>query len=363
MNGLEVEGLTKSFGRHAVLRGVNLHVPAGELVAILGESGGGKTTLLRLICGFERASGGTIRIGDVAVCGKRLHVKPEQRGIGYVAQEGALFPHLSVAENIVFGLRRHDRRTRHGVAELLELVGLSAAFATRAPQALSGGEQQRVALARALARRPSLVLLDEPFSALDAGLRAETRQAVAAALAAAGATALLVTHDQTEALSMGHLVGVLRDGVLAQVARPEELYRRPIDRAMAQFVGAAVLLPGVARDGAAVCVLGRVALAVPEATGKVELMLRPEQIRLVPPGEGPRARVLAVTFQGHDAVVRLACLDDASVDIAARVPGHASPQPGVIVGLMVEGTAMAFAAQGVDQGASRGATAALPVVA
>ncbi|MEJ1974971.1 MAG: ABC transporter ATP-binding protein [Acetobacteraceae bacterium] len=236
MADVRITALTKAFRGQPVLCGVNLYVPSGSLMAILGASGSGKTTLLRLLSGFERADSGTIEVGGVLVSGPGVHLPPERRHIGYVAQEGALFPHLSVAANVMFGLPAAMRRDRHRAESLLESVGLPAAYAARSPHELSGGEQQRVALARALAPAPKLVLLDEPFSALDAALRVETRQAVAAALEAADATALLVTHDQSEALSMGKLVAVLRKGSLVQVATPSVLYRRPVDAELARFV-------------------------------------------------------------------------------------------------------------------------------
>ncbi|HKI13502.1 MAG TPA: ABC transporter ATP-binding protein, partial [Roseiarcus sp.] len=279
---MRIAGLTKSFRGAPILRGVDLVVPSGALFAILGASGSGKTTLLRLLGGFERADSGVIEIGGRQVSGPGVHVPPERRQVGYVAQEGSLFPHLSVAANVVFGLARSQRRDRLKAEALLESVGLPASYASRGPHELSGGEQQRVALARALAPRPKLVLLDEPFSALDAALRIETREAVAAILEAAGATALLVTHDQSEALSMGRQVAVLRDGVLAQVAAPEKLYRQPADADLAQFVGEAVLLPGLVAGGFATCALGRLELAMSVPDGPVEVMVRPEQIRLEP---------------------------------------------------------------------------------
>jgi iron(III) transport system ATP-binding protein len=343
MADLRVAGLTKAFGGHPVLRGVDLVVPSGQFLAILGASGSGKTTLLRLICGFDRADGGSIDIGGRAVSGDGLHVPAERRHIGYVAQEGALFPHLSVADNIVFGLPRHQRRAHHRVGELLAMVGLPAAYAARAPQTLSGGEQQRVALARALAAGPSLVLLDEPFSALDAAAREGTRTAVAAALSAARATGLLVTVDQTEALSLGQSVAVLRDGRLAQVATPELLYRQPADAALASFVGESVLLPGVTRGGRGRCALGDLALAADPGDGVFDLMLRPEQIRLSAPGTPAtaRGRVCGVTFYGHDARVRLT-LDDARTVVTAFVPGHMKPRVGDVVGIAVEGPVMAY---------------------
>jgi iron(III) transport system ATP-binding protein len=351
MADLGIKALTKAFGPNRVLRGVTLDVPSGRLVAILGGSGSGKTTLLRLLCGFEHADSGTIRIAGQIVSGPGQHVPPEQRHIGYVAQEGALFPHLCVADNIVFGLPRRLRRARHRVAELLELVGLSPDFAQRPPHQLSGGEQQRVALARALAPEPTLVLLDEPFSALDAALRIETRQAVAAALLAAGATALLVTHDQSEALSMGNEVGVLRQGALVQVASPETLYRRPVDADLARFVGEAVLLPGVAGHGSVTCSLGRLPLAAGMPEGIVEVLIRPEQIRLtaiaeIDAGDATtiRARVREVDYYGHDASVKLLLLKSEPPRMfTARVPGHMAPHPGEEVVVFVRGEVVSYA--------------------
>ncbi len=346
MVALRIEAASKAFAGQPVLRDLDLTVEPGQLLAILGASGSGKTTLLRLICGFERLDRGRIVIGERVVAGPGLHRPPEERHIGYVAQEGALFPHLSVAANILFGLPRRQRRDRQRVEALLALVGLPAAYAARPPQALSGGEQQRVALARALAPAPSLVLLDEPFSALDAGLRAETRAAVAAALAAAGATALLVTHDQGEALSMGDAVAVLRDGRVAQRASPQDLYRHPLDTALARFVGEAVLLAGVVRDGRIHCGLGALAAPPGMADGAVEVLLRPEQIQLLPAGASPlRAEVLGGNFFGHDASVRLRLLDQPAVDmLSARVGGQATPEPGQIVSLSVAGPVAAFPA-------------------
>jgi iron(III) transport system ATP-binding protein len=343
MADLRIVALSKAFGGTPILRGVDLAVSSGSLVAILGASGSGKTTLLRLLCGFERADSGSIDIGGKRVSGPRVHVPPERRRIGYVAQEGSLFPHLTVGENVLFGLSRGERRDRSRAEALLESVGLPIAHAARAPQDLSGGEQQRVALARALAPGPRLVLLDEPFSALDAALRLETRRAVAAALAAAGATALLVTHDQSEALSMGVEVAVLRDGVLAQVAAPEELYRRPVDAALAQFVGEAVLLAGVASGGFAECALGRLTIARPAADGPVEVMVRPEQIRLATSAGGAAvgAKVSAVAYFGHDASVQLSLEADPTV-VNVRVAGHMAPRIGAEAWLAVEGVVMAY---------------------
>jgi iron(III) transport system ATP-binding protein len=343
MADVRIDALSKSFGATPILRGVDLVVPSGALFAILGASGSGKTTLLRLLSGFERADSGTIEIDGRQVSGLGVHLPPELRQIGYVTQEGSLFPHLSVAANVVFGLRRAERRDRFKAEAMLESVGLPASYASRGPHELSGGEQQRVALARALAPQPKLVLLDEPFSALDASLRIETREAVAAIQQAAGATALLVTHDQSEALSMGREVAVLRDGVLAQVAPPEDLYRRPADAALAQFVGEAALLPGIVAAGFAGCALGRLELARAAPEGPADVMVRPEQIRFESRARSGAAqgRVLAVTYYGHDASVVVA-LDAGAESVTARVAGHMAPKQGTRVWLSVEGPVMAY---------------------
>ena len=343
MARLSVKRLSKAFAGTPVLRCVDFEVAPGSLVAVLGASGSGKTTLLRLLSGFERTDSGAIEIDGQIVSGAGVHVAPEKRRIGYVAQEGSLFPHLSVADNVGFGLPRSERRNRSKVEALLANVGLPASYADRAPHQLSGGEQQRVALARALAPAPNLVLLDEPFSSLDAALRVETRQAVSAALAASSATALLVTHDQSEALAMGVEVAVLRGGVFAQIATPEILYRQPVDLAMARFVGEAVILPGTIRGGVAICALGHLPVALSAPDGPASVMVRPEQIRFLakPNADTPRAGVLAVTFYGHDASVLLE-LEARGERVMSLVPGYRAPRPGEDVCLSVEGTVMAY---------------------
>ncbi len=344
MATLHVEDLCKSFRDCPVLDGVSLDVAAGSLVAVLGASGSGKTTLLRLIAGFERVERGRIAIGGQLVAGAGLHVPPERRGVGYVMQEGALFPHLSVAENILFGIASKARRSAGRVADLLDLVGLPQRYAPWQPHRLSGGEQQRVALARALAPEPKLVLLDEPFSALDAALRGDTRRAVAEALRAVGATGILVTHDQSEALSMGSKVAVLRRGRLVQVATPVELYRHPVDAELARFIGAAVLVPGIAAGHVARCGLGMLAIGGGPGEGPVEIMVRPEQIRLLPPGTAgcAQGQVLGVTFYGHDAVVEIALAGAVGAAISARLFSGDLPQPGEEVGVAVKGAVVAY---------------------
>jgi iron(III) transport system ATP-binding protein len=316
MTQLAVSGLYKAFGDHPVLAGVDLEVPAGSLTAILGPSGSGKTTLLRVLAGFERADAGVVTIGTSVVDGAGVHLAPELRHIGYVPQEGSLFPHLTVAANISFGL---PRRERAGPAsdELLDAVGL-AGLGRRYPHQLSGGQQQRVALARALAIRPNIVLLDEPFASLDAHLRASVRADVQQLLKAAGTTAVLVTHDQDEALSTADRVAVLRDGRIAQCAAPLDLYARPVDADLARFIGDANLVDGVLGPDTVDTILGRLTVeqASPAgaAPGPVTVLIRPEQVEVqqASPGRpgtgGPpclAGRVVAYGYHGHDAVIRV----------------------------------------------------------
>ncbi len=346
MTDLACVALAKSFGDRAVLSDVNLTVPAASITAILGSSGSGKTTLLRIVMGFIRADGGQVRIGDALVVdAPRTHVVPQRRGIGYVAQEGALFPHLSVGQNVGFGLPRASRKSGARIDEVLSLVGLSADYAGRRPNELSGGEQRRVSLARALAPRPKLVLLDEPFSALDAALRVETRAAVIRALAEEGTTAVLVTHDQSEALSMGSQVAVLRNGALVQTATPRDLYQTPVDLRVARFVGEAVVLPGRA-DGATVeCALGRLQL-LGRAEGDVLVMLRPEQIQIAgdsDPSEGTvEAQVVSAAYFGGQTLITARLGKGDGLLVTASTTSQNPPAPGVSVRVAVHGGAMAY---------------------
>jgi iron(III) transport system ATP-binding protein len=314
MRQLAVAGLYKAFGAHPVLTGVDLAVPAGSLTAILGPSGSGKTTLLRLLAGFERADAGTITIGDMVVDSPKVHVPPERRRIGYVPQEGALFPHLTVGANVAFGLPGRERKNG-SVERLLETVGLGG-LGKRYPHQLSGGQQQRVALARALAIEPAVVLLDEPFASLDAHLRASVRADVQRIFHAYGTTAILVTHDQDEALSIADRVAVLRDGTIAQCDAPEDLYTRPADPELAAFIGDANLLTGEHVAGSVQTILGLLPLIHNEPgfppAGHVTVLVRPEQIELCPDGSADgsagrevRGRVVSYGYHGHDAVVRV----------------------------------------------------------
>jgi iron(III) transport system ATP-binding protein len=304
-----VSGLTKSFGEHVVLDNLDLEVPEGSLTAVLGPSGSGKTTLLRLLAGFERPDKGRISLGDRVVEDEHAHLQPEHRHIGYVPQDGALFPHLNAAGNVGFGLPRSERKNGR-VEELLDLVGLTGEGG-RYPHQLSGGMQQRVALARALAARPSLVLLDEPFASLDAALRAEVRADVARALTGTGTTSVLVTHDQDEALSLADRVAVLRGGRVAQCAGPEEIYLDPLDPALATFVGDANLVPGTVRAGMALTALGPLAIAEPSTpmreSDNVVVLVRPEQVELheANGAGGLSGRVVGCHYYGHDMLVTI----------------------------------------------------------
>ncbi|HEU5469550.1 MAG TPA: ABC transporter ATP-binding protein [Actinophytocola sp.] len=342
MTALTIAGVTKSYVDTPVLSGVDLHVPHGSLTAVLGPSGCGKTTLLRLIAGFADPDAGTIAFGETVVFRPGHSTKPQHRRAGYVPQEGALFPHLTVAANITFGLSRADRRDGCRVSELLDLVGLASALSGRYPHELSGGQQQRVALARALAPRPEVVLLDEPFSALDAALREGTRRAVAAALRSAGATAVLVTHDQAEALSLADQVGVMRAGRLVQLDSPAAVYTRPFDTGVASFVGEAVLMPATVSAGQAVCALGRIPVTGPDE-GDLHVMIRPEQLVIHTNGDrrGVPARVREISYFGHDASVRLDLLPDGP-SVVARITGTSLPALDSDVHLTLSGSAVTY---------------------
>jgi iron(III) transport system ATP-binding protein len=338
MADLRCENVSASYGARAVLAGVELTVPEGTLTAILGASGSGKTTLLRVVMGFVRADAGRVLVGETVVEeAGGVHLRPEQRAVGYVAQEGALYPHLTVGQNVGFALPRAERKRGRRIDEVLALVGLGSEYAGRGVHELSGGEQRRVALARALAPEPRLVLLDEPFSGLDAALRAESREAVSSALREAGTTAVLVTHDQAEALSMGREVGVLRGGRLVQVAVPSVLYRTPVDLDVAGFVGDAVVLPGRAGAGVVTCALGELTLIDPTAQGEVEVMIRPEQISIG--GKGARATVTGVSYYGPEIVI---ALELPGVTVSARAFSHHAVEVGETVALSVSGPVMAY---------------------
>ncbi len=306
---LSISGVTKRFDGPVVLDDATLQVEAGTICALLGPSGSGKTTLLRLIAGLEQPGAGTIRLGEQTLVDGRRSIAPERRHIGMVFQDWALFPHLTVAQNVGFGLGRQPDPAR--VAEALDLIGLADA-ADRLPGTLSGGQQQRVALARALAPGPSVLLLDEPFSNLDVAMRARIRREVHDLLRSTGVTTVFVTHDQEEAFVLGDQVAVMRDGRIVQAATPRELYTRPADHWVAGFVGDANFLPARADGGTADTEFGTVRLREP-LHGDVDVLVRPEHLLIE---AGDAATVTFVEYYGHDVLVSCA-LDDGS-EVHAR---------------------------------------------
>ncbi|RXZ68124.1 ABC transporter ATP-binding protein [Agromyces albus] len=379
MSRLEVRDLVVGYDATDVLRSVSLEVPDGSLLAIVGPSGCGKTTLLRTIAGLVRARAGEIRIGHRMATTHGIHLAPEKRRIGWVPQDAALFPHLTVAENIAFGLptargsARSARRAanRDDVRRLLDLVGLGS-LGDRLPTQLSGGQAQRVALARALASGPDVVLLDEPFGALDPILRAELRRSVRELLREEGVTGILVTHDQAEALSIADLVGVMRGGELLQLDTPEQVYRRPATPWVAGFVGDAVFLPGTWHGDEVACALGRLPadwvsddaataspLEAPVDGASVDVLVRPEELLLRPleavlegaPAAGGAAgwaglaaTVTAVSYTGHDAMLSLVLDDETRID--ARVTAAGLLPVGTRVAVSTTSRVLAYAAGG-----------------
>lgn len=336
---LRLEGVSLGFSAQGppVLEGLNLQLARGEIGCLLGASGCGKTTALRVIAGFERIRQGRIVLNGAEVAAASRHVPPQQRGVGMVFQDYALFPHLDVAGNIGFGLSDSSREARKArIAELLELVELTA-FAHVYPHRLSGGQQQRVAIARALAPKPGLLLLDEPFSSLDASLRESLAQAVRKILKSAGATALLVTHDQQEAFAVGDRVGVMQGGRLLQWDDAWSLYHQPVNRYVADFVGEGVLLPGtVVAPGEVSFELGRCPCANPvcgAAGERIQVLLRPDDI-LHDDSSPLQARVQHKVFRGAEFLYTLSLPSGATV--LSLVPSHHDHALGEMIGIRLE---------------------------
>lgn len=339
---LELTSISKSFADARVLDSINLSVAPGSRTAIVGPSGSGKTTLLRILAGFETPDAGRIMMQGRTLFDEAHFIPAHQRGIGFVPQEGALFPHLNVADNIAWGLDGTRQEKRRRVEALMEMVALDRQLATHWPHEISGGQQQRVALARALAQRPSLMLLDEPFSALDTGLRAMTRRATADLLAEAGVASILVTHDQHEALSFATQVAVMRGGRFTQVGTPFEVYTRPVDEETALFLGDALVLPAELNAGRAVCALGDIETDNQHATGAGRMMLRPEQLHVTAcaPHESEVA-ILDVDFTGHLSTLTLA-LGNESEPLVLKTVSQPGWRPGASVRIDIVGTARVF---------------------
>ncbi len=343
MSAIALRGVVKSFGATPVLRGVDLDVAEGEVVVLLGPSGCGKTTLLRLVAGLDTVDGGSIEVGRAVFSGAGVHVEPEKRRVGFEFQNGALFPHLDTTRNVGFGLERSQRRGGERVDEMLALVGMTD-LAARMPDELSGGQQQRVALARALAPRPDVVLMDEPFSNLDAVLRLRLRHEVRDVIEAAGVTTVFVTHDREEAFTLADRVAVMRDGVIVQVDRPEAVYEQPRDRWVAEFVGDADFAAGTFDGASSVdTIFGRLGVASsrPIESGTVDVLVRPEHLVVGSDGGGGvAAEVVALEFSGvtslitirmaDGATLRSRCLGAAAVEAGERVTISRRDVPAVI---------------------------------
>jgi spermidine/putrescine transport system ATP-binding protein len=307
---LSIRNIAKTFGRHVVLRDVSLEIAEGEFLTILGESGSGKTTLLRIIAGFETATSGEVWMGT-----ERLDQQPPyRRRVNTVFQNYALFPHLTVEQNVAYGLRvakRPDPEIEQRVTESLEKVKMTV-HARKKPSKISGGQQQRVALARALVNRPNLVLLDEPLSALDANLRRQMQVELKSLQREVGIAFVFVTHDQEEAMVMSDRIALLRSGELEQVATPREIYSRPATAYVAQFIGHTNLLRGEVRDGVAHC--GTLSWRTSTTDGPTLFSLRPEHLR---PSTGARSnsivaltgKVLQQAFHGATSLIRVECTD------------------------------------------------------
>jgi iron(III) transport system ATP-binding protein len=331
---LALTDVSKAFGSQKVLTNLFLDVADGEFVAILGSSGSGKTTLLRLIAGFDDPDTGEISISGKLVAGKNIFVPAEARKVGYVPQDAALFPHLSVSENIAFGLKGLSKPARTArVRELLTLVSMEA-FENQSSTSLSGGQKHRIAIARALAPEPELILLDEPFAALDAELRSRIRDEIKDVLDKVSSTTILVTHDQEEALSIADRVALLRDGSFAQIGNPREIYAAPVDLGVATFLGDSVIVDGVIESGKVTTSLGQLTLLNSAKEGGLgKVAIRPENFYLQPDLNGDSI-VVGRQFFGHDAVVEVKTPKQL---IRARSSGPFAPEVGMKVTVWVRG--------------------------
>jgi iron(III) transport system ATP-binding protein len=331
---LEIEGLSHAYGSLEVVRDLSFSLPSGAIGCLLGPSGCGKTTVLRCIAGFESAQRGIIRIKGRAVSGAGVAVPPEQRRIGMVFQDYALFPHLTVRQNIAFGLHGMPGAARvERVRELAALVSLAAAL-EKFPHEISGGQQQRVALARALAPRPDLLLLDEPFSNLDVDLRERLSAEVREIIKASGATAVLVTHDQQEAFAMADEIGVLHEGRIQQWDSAYNLYHRPANRFIADFVGQGAFLPAKAVNSHQLEIeLGVLRGSAPHAGGSMEVLLRPDDV--VHDDDAPtKAEVVHKAFRGAEILYTLRL--ESGRKVLALVPSHHNHAIGELIGIRLD---------------------------
>ncbi len=303
---LRLEAVSRRFSGRTVLKDISLEVPAGQITCLLGQSGCGKSTLLRLIAGVDRPGGGTIDLGGRRIVGPDCFTEPERRHIGFMFQDYALFPHLSVEDNLTFGLQDLPRREQQQrITEIGERIGV-AHLLKRFPHSLSGGEQQRVALARALAPQPEILLMDEPFSNLDQGLRERVRRETLEILRQLGTTAVLVTHDPQEALAVGDLIVLMRDGRIEQIGTPFDIYDRPRSVYAAEFMGPCNRLAGIWRQGEVETPIGRfpVSPGLPDGTAALAC-IRPQALSIEPDGGGISARIVSKTFLGESEQIEI----------------------------------------------------------
>jgi iron(III) transport system ATP-binding protein len=341
---LEVDRVSHAYGKHAVVRDLSFNLAPGEIACLLGSSGCGKTTMLRLIAGFEMPSAGRIRLNGTTIASESMQLPAEQRRVGMVFQDYALFPHLSIADNIGFGLRQESAPARRRrIDDMLELIGL-AEHGARYPHELSGGQQQRVALARALAPQPHLLLLDEPFSNLDVELRERLSLEVRDILKRAGMAAILVTHDQNEAFAVADMVGIMREGSIEQWDTPYNLYHRPATRHVADFIGQGVFLPGEVMSRQVVEVeLGRLDSEVPldcasscaecQRGCRLDVLLRPDDV-IHDDASEVKAEVVTKAFRGAEFLYTLRLASGAQV--LSLVPSHHNHAIGEKIGIRLD---------------------------
>ncbi|EEW25554.1 ABC transporter ATP-binding protein [Rhodobacter ferrooxidans] len=342
---LEIQHLSRAFGGVPVVSDVSLTIAAGQVTCLLGPSGCGKSTTLRMIAGVERPDSGSIRIDGRPVFDARTNLPPEARSVGLIFQDFALFPHLTVAQNVAFGLKTDREAKARRVDELLERVNLPG-FGPKHPHQLSGGEQQRVALARALAPRPKVMLMDEPFSGLDNRLRDGIRDTTLEVLKEEGAAVLLVTHEPDEALRMGDEIALMRGGHIVQTGAPYNVYNAPVDRAAAAFFSDINVIRGVSRGALTETPFGSFLTPGHADGGTVEIVIRPQHLKidLDRAGRGPsptpmdgtaaRGTVIRARFLGRESLVELA-LDEGGQRLTASVPGVFLPKPGTVLWLMI----------------------------
>ncbi len=338
---LELTHVSRRYGEVRAVEDVSFSVAAGEFICLLGPSGSGKSTLLRLIAGLDRLSDGQIFIDGREAAGPNNFVPPEQRGVGLMFQDYALFPHLTVLENVAFGLSRVPRQARAAAARMVLTSVEMDRFANSYPHTLSGGEQQRVALARALAPEPKIMLMDEPFSGLDQRLRNDVREQTMEILAASGAAVIMVTHDPAEAMLLADRIVMMRKGKFIQAGPPDQLYFHPIDAEVAEFFSETNRIHGIVKAGYVDTPFGRVAAPGLQDGAGAEVLIRPEQVHLSPPDPavGVSATVLRCIPQGSERLIHLSLHQDGG-DLHARVPLHACPPTGAQTGVRIDPAAV-----------------------